>query len=240
MPGGPFDPVVARVPPLDPDVRPWGDVYGRVEGRRGPQPAVVIVHGGPIITAALPPPRQWPVFRHYASLIANQGCLAVTFDDPLHGPADYPASAEAVMAVVEHVRDEPGVDREHIALWAFSGAGLLAADWLKDSHTWLRSVALTYPFLVPPDGWGVDPRFRPVEVAGTTNVDVVLTRVGLESADVARGVDQFVAALPSERLQLIDLPNSAHGFDNQGTTPEEEAGMLRAVRLVTDSVQPRS
>ena len=45
----------------------------------------------------------------------------------------------------------------HLALWFFSGGGLLLADWLRDPPPWLRCIAASYPLLGPLPGWPDDP-----------------------------------------------------------------------------------
>jgi hypothetical protein len=231
------DPFAVAVSPVEPDRRPWAHLYGLVRSMPRPQSAVVLVHGGPVMRDGIASPRDWPVFRGYAALIAAQGSVAVTFDHPLYETTDYPRSARAVLDVVDQVRREPGVAPESIALWAFSGAGLLAADWLRQPPTWLRCVGLTYPMLVPPNGWGVGRRFQPVSDAlATTTVKIVLTRVGREAPDIASGVDAFIAAAPASSLQVVDLPNSSHGFDHHEPTRQAREGISRAVRLVTDAI----
>ena len=67
--------------------------------------------------------------------------------------------------VAEMARADPRVDADRVAIWFFSGGGLLLADWLRRPPGWLRGVAASYPPLAPLPGWEVDTRFRPVETA---------------------------------------------------------------------------
>jgi hypothetical protein len=210
----------------DVDVYPPDDV-SRV------RPAVLLVHGGPVPAEVRPTPRDWPIFRGYASLLAGRGVVAATVDHELHSPVGYPVAAGNVRAAVERLRADPRVDADRLALWFFSGGGLLSADWLREPPAWLRVVALNYPVLAPLPGWPVDPAFRPVDaVAAAGDLPIVLTRVGLENPVVAEGVEAFVAAAAKARLDIVDVPRGQHGFDYLDDDDESRAAVQRAVELV--------
>ncbi|GLY92892.1 alpha/beta hydrolase [Actinoplanes sp. NBRC 103695] len=202
-----------------------------------PVPAILVVHGGPLPAEVRPRPRDWPVFRSYGSLLAARGAMGATVDHGLYSPADCPAAAADIAAAVETLRTDPRVDADRVALWFFSGGGLLSAPWLREPPSWLRCVALTYPLLAPREGWPVDASFRPVEaVAGAGDLPIVLTRAGLEKPDVAAGVEQFVTAAAKARLQIIDVPLGRHGFDYLDDDDDSRAAITRALDLVLAEV----
>jgi dienelactone hydrolase len=180
-----------------------------------------------------PTPRDWPLYRGYGSLAAARGVVGVTVDHRLHSPGAYPSAAADVADAVRTARGLPQVDADRIAIWFFSGGGLLLADWLRTPPDWLCCLAATYPLLAPLAGWPVDPAFRPIEaVTEATTPPIVLTRAGLEHPAVAADVEQFVTAADSARLEVIDVPNGRHGFDMLDHTEESR----RAVELAFDSV----
>ncbi len=182
-------------------------------------------------------PRDWPVYRGYGGQVASRGLVAATVDHRLHGLADYPTAAADVAAAVDLVREDPRVDADRIALWFFSGGGLLIADWLRDPPSWVRCLAASYPILDAPPGMAVDPRFRPVDaVAGAGDLPIVLTRVGLERPVIAATVEAFVAAAPAG-LRVIDVPNGQHGFDNLDHTDESRAAVTAALDAVAGAIR---
>jgi acetyl esterase/lipase len=204
-----------------------------------PRPAVVFVHGGPVPAGLRPTPRDWPIYQGYGSIVAARGAVGVTVDHRLHGTADYPLAAADVVAAVELARTDPRVDADRVAVWFFSGGGLLMADWLRTPPSWLRCVAATYPLLAPLPDWVVDPRFRPVEaVADAGELPVVLTRVGRERPQVAATVETFVAAAGAcgARLEVIDVPHGQHGFDMLDHTDESRSAVERAIDAVRTAV----
>ncbi|MGX8903960.1 alpha/beta hydrolase [Streptomyces netropsis] len=200
-----------------------------------PRPAVVFVHGGPVPADARPTPRDWPAYVGYGRYVASLGTVGVTLDHRLHDLADYERAAEDVAEAVELIRADPRVDGERVALWYFSGGGLLSADWLAAPPPWLRCVAATYPILAPLPNWGLSDRFRPaaaVRAAGP--LPIVLTRVGLESAAIARTVEEFLAAATEceADVEVIDVPLGRHGFETIDHTEQARQAVDRAVRSV--------
>ncbi|MEU1673762.1 alpha/beta fold hydrolase [Streptomyces roseifaciens] len=211
------------------------DPPGAPEADR-PRPAVVFVHGGPVAADAQPTPRDWPAYVGYCRYVASLGAVGAMVDHRLHGLADYARAAEDVAAAVERVRADPRVDGDRIALWYFSGGGLLSADPLAEPPPWLRCVAMTYPVLAPLPGWGmVDARFRPVQaVKRAGRLPVVLTRVGLENEAIAATVGEFLSAAEDCKadVEVVDVPLGHHGFETVDHTEETRGAVDRAVRSV--------
>ncbi|BEL07114.1 hypothetical protein Q0Z83_053050 [Actinoplanes sichuanensis] len=226
-----LQPFVLSVETVGPDRRGSVDVY--LPEAEEPRPAIVFVHGGPVPAELRPTPRDWPVYRGYGSLAATRGVVGVTVDHRLHHPTAYPAAAEDVSEAVRIARESPQVDEDRIAVWFFSGGGLLLSDWLRGAPSWLRCLAATYPLLAPLPGWPVDPAFRPVEaVTGAVTPPIVLTRAGLERPEVAAGVEEFVRAADGTRLDVIDVPNGRHGFDMLDHTEESRNAVFQAFDTV--------
>ncbi|GAB3532022.1 hypothetical protein GCM10027403_03500 [Arthrobacter tecti] len=213
------------------------DVYRPAASSDELLPVIVFVHGGPVPPDLLPTPRDWPVYVGYGSLAAASGAVGVTVDHRLHSIADYPTAADDVAEVVRQARALPGVDPERVALWFFSGGGLLSADWLRDPPEWLRCVALTYPLLAP---LGPVPdldinRFNPAEaVSASGNLPILLTRVGRERPHIAVTVEDFVsrAREASASLEVIDVPEGQHEFDMLDHTAESREAVTQAVDWV--------
>ncbi|WP_042406123.1 alpha/beta hydrolase [Streptacidiphilus carbonis] len=202
----------------------------------GPRPAVVFVHGGPVPPEKRPTPRDSRTFVGYASQAAALGLVGVTLDHRLHGLGDYGRAAEDVAAAVELVRADPRVDADRIALWFFSGGGLLCADWLAAPPRWLRCVAATYPILAPLPNWGMaESRFRPADaVRGAGGLPMVLTRVELEQPEIAATVTEFLAAAEAcgADVELIDVAGAHHGFETIDHTEATRGAVRTALRGV--------
>lgn len=201
----------------------------------GPRPAVVFVHGGPVPAERLPTPRDWPVYSGYGALAAARGLVGVTVDHRLHGLADYPVAAADVVDAIGFAREDPRVDPDRVALWFFSGGGLLLADWLRDRPAWLRCLAASYPLLGVPPGAEVAAGYRPAEaVRSAGRLPIVLTRVGRERPPIAATVDDFLTAAAGHAagLRVIDVPNGQHGFDCLDHTEESRTAVTAALEAV--------
>jgi acetyl esterase/lipase len=216
-----------------------GNVDLYLPGGDGRHPAIVFVHGGPIPPDAAPTPRDWPVYRGYGNLAAASGAVGVTVDHRLHSPSAYPDSARDVADAVAFARAYPRVDPDRVAVWVFSGGGLLLAEWLRDPPPWLRCLAATYPRLVPKKERDVDPRYRPIQaVGGAAGLRFVLTRAGREEPELAGAVEDFLAAgrAAGVDLAVVDVPHGRHGFDMFDHTDESRAAVREATRLVVEAL----
>jgi pimeloyl-ACP methyl ester carboxylesterase len=234
-------PVPAHLRPFPFDVpEPPRDRRGEVDlyvpGGEGPRPAVVFVHGGPVPAGARPRPRDWPTLVGYARLAAAEGVVGATLEHRLHDVADYERAAADVAAGVERLRADPRVDGDRIALWFFSGGGLLATDWLAEPPAWLRCLAAAYPVLAPLPAWGMSgSRFHPARaVTRAGNLPVVLLRAGRETPEIAATVGAFVSAAhdSAARLEVVDVPRGHHGFETLDAPEETRPAMRRAMRSV--------
>ncbi|MFI8946468.1 alpha/beta fold hydrolase [Streptomyces sp. NPDC053750] len=248
-----LEPVDAATPPahlrpflLDvPDVprERHGNVDLYLPDADRPRPAVVFVHGGPVPADARPTPRDWPTLTGYARYAAGCGAVGAVLDHRLHDLGDYARAAADVAAAVELVRADPRVDAERIALWFFSGGGLLAADWLDAPPPWLRCLAATYPVLAPLPNWGLSAtRFHPAHaLANAGALPVVLTRVGLEMPEIAATVEEFLAAAKDcgAEVEVVDVPHGHHAFETVDPTDESREAVHRAMRSVLSLVDGR-
>ncbi|GAB3946012.1 hypothetical protein GCM10029976_072730 [Kribbella albertanoniae] len=190
--------------------------------------AILFVHGGPAPPDPGATPRDWPVFKGYATAAARRGAVAAVVDHSLIGGLDkLSTAADEVEAAIGVLRSDPRVDPDRVVLWFFSGAGLLAGEWLDSRPDWLRGVALTYPLLATPPG--VDDLVNAAEVIGKhKDLPVLLTRAGLERAELAGPVAEFVSA-GGTALDIIDVPKGHHGFDMLDHTEESRAAVTKAL-----------
>jgi len=213
-----------------PDVRV--DRLGEIDLYRPPGTArggaILFVHGGPGPADLEVMPRDWPVYKGYATAAARRGLVAAVVDHSLiRGLDRLVTAADEVEAAVGVLRSDPRVDPDRVGLWFFSGAGLLAGEWLDSRPDWLRFVALTYPLLATPPG--VDDLVTAAEVIGKhKDLPVLLTRAGLEREELAGPVAEFVSA-GGAALDIIDVPKGHHGFDMLDHTEESRAAVTRAL-----------
>jgi dienelactone hydrolase len=220
---------VVRVPPTGTVVeRPDYDLY-RPDGLDDPLPAVVFVPG-PLPAEWPIRARGWPMFQGYGRLVAGRGALGFVLDRPYHAMGDWPAMAEDLAATIEAIRALDEVDAERIAVWAFSGGGLLVGRWLADSPAWLRCLALTYPVLATPDTDGPTP---PADLVRPGR-PLVLTRVGREQPDRRATVEAFLsrADATGTAVRIIDVPDGQHGFDLADHTDQSRRAVIEATDLV--------
>lgn len=197
-------------------------------------PGVVLIHGGPAPSDAgsgggIRPPRTWGVFQSYGELIAASGMVAVTFDHRYIGWAGLDQAAADIEAAVRFAREHAEsfqLDPDRLALWAFSGAGVLLTPYLRQRLPYVRALAAYYPIFDLADFRDVGPELTDELVekyspaAAIRNVrgpvpPLFLGRAGQDSPKLTQGVDRFVTAALAANLPLalMNHPGGRHGFD---------------------------
>lgn len=184
-----------------------------------PAPCVVFVHGP--VGADKPRPRDWPVYQGYGQLAAQSGLVAVVADLDFEDWRASELPTQALRTLVERVRQHEVVDRERLALWAFSAGALLVSPWLSAPPRWLRCVALTYPVIAP---------------IQRVDVSLVVTQVEHEQPEIQAVVDHLVmqAAGP---LEVITVAGGRHGFDFLDPRAESEDAVIQALSFVQRSLR---
>lgn len=216
------------------------DIYAPAEPGEGLLPVILFVPGGPLPPGMEAAPRDWPVFAGYGSLAAANGAIGIVVSHGLNAPTDFAAASDAVAAAAEQARALPGADPDRVALWFFSGSGLLEADWLRGQPDWLRISAASYPVMAPLPGMEVEERFRPVEaLTPDLGIPLLVTRVGLEAPFIAPAVDAFVDRARELELGLdvIDVPDGHHSFDIVDDSDSSRAALQQAMDRVTEALR---
>ncbi|TDQ05837.1 hypothetical protein [Labedaea rhizosphaerae] len=187
-----------------------GDLY-LPEPNAEPRPTIVFVPG--------PTPgdaRGWPVYVGYGRLAVHHGVHAVVAKLGYERMDQAAQVADRLPGVLAAIRARPEV-ADAVALWAFSGAGLLVDRWLAEPPPWLRVVGLTYPV------FGAVPPLAP-------GLPVVLTRAELETPQRLARVDEFSAA--GGEVEVIHAVGGRHGFDLLDHTEESRAAVTAAMAAV--------
>ena len=199
-------------------------------------PAIVFVHGGPVRPEATP--KEWPVYRGYGSMTARLGLVGVAFNHPFHDVDRMDDAGAEVARVLGLVRRHERVDPDRIGLWAFSGAGLFAGRFVDHPPQWLRAVALTYPDCRRDDDpdW---PTSLAEAVEHSSDLPILLTRVGREQPDLAEVVEELVQSArgAAANLTVIDVPHGDHGFDHAEPTDQSRAAVEDAMAWMASTLR---
>ncbi|WP_285661229.1 alpha/beta hydrolase [Actinorhabdospora filicis] len=198
----------------------------------GPRPAVIMLHGGPVNPAWPASPRDWLGYRGLGAQIASRGYVGVVVDHGLHSFGHYPQAWADCRAAIDAVRADPRVDGDRIVVWVFSGGGPFVVPLHTERVEGLRAVALTYPLLAHPElaeGFDV---LDAIDALGA--LPLIFTRVGLEHPPLVDGQEKFLAAAAERdfELDLIDVPNGHHGFEQIDHTEESREALERAFELI--------
>ena len=195
-------------------------------------PAVIFVHGGPI-PADFTPPTQWGAFVSYGELAAASGLVGVTFNHRLFALADFDKSQADVAAAIDYVRShatELNVDADRIALWYFSGGGLLMTPMLLDRPDYVRCMLAFYAYLQP-----VEMQVR----SKGAGLPIFIARAGLDQRMINETIDSFVqeALAGNAMLEVMNHPAGRHGFDVLDDDERSREIIARAVAFAQAHVR---
>ena len=206
------------------------DVYSPPGPPNSRQPAVVFIHGGYLPPNLLTKPKEWGVYVSYGQLLAASGLVGITFNHRFYGWNSLSDSQSDVADLIEYVRanaDTLGIDKDRIALWAFSGGGPFLSQALRDSPVYIRCLVSYYALL---DLQGLR---KDIPAAITDEIlnehspvyqlsrnerkraPIFIARAGLDNPVLNAGVERFVHEALSKNM-TIDLsnhPEGHHGFD---------------------------
>jgi dienelactone hydrolase len=191
------------------------------------RPAVIFVHGGPVPLG--PSVKDWSVFVSWGQLAAASGFVGITFNHRFNSAQLAPEADKDVADLVAYVRKNAadlGVDRDRMAIWAFSGGGLFLARWVGEPPLFVRALVSYYAVLdirEPPSGQpdklSSEVRAQLSAVArlatATRPVPLLIARAGQDNPFINGTVDAFVAEALKQNLpfELLNHPDGRHAFD---------------------------
>jgi len=192
------------------------DLYAPAGASR-PRPAVILIHGGPVPVSGA---RRWGMFVSYGEMLAALGLVGIVFDHRFVAPDRLPEAAADTADLVRYVREHAaslGVDKERLALWAFSGGGPLLAATVRQRPSWCKLI-VGYYALMEFGGIANADEYSVVAALGddgATAPPMLLVRAGLDNPALNATIDRLVAAaIPAgATVDLLTHPTGHHAFD---------------------------
>jgi len=190
------------------------DVYRPADATPGAsRPVVILIHGGPVPPGASA--KNMGVFLSYGEMLAAAGLGAVTFSHRFYGAsalADAAGDVEAAVAYVRSHAEELGIDRDRVALWAFSGGGPFLSQSLRERWPFVRAIVAYYAVLdlqVPAPG-------AESGITDETRRELSpLHHLATGGEQTPPTIDRFVqeALARNASLELMTHPAGQHAFD---------------------------
>ena len=208
------------------------DVYTPPKLQKGEKrPAVFFVHGG---TPLENRPKDWGVFASWGKLVGTSGMVGVVFTHRMGFPKPEFALAESDLNdAINYVRnnaDALNVDKDRIALVAFSAGGPLLSVAMRDTPPYLRGIVGIYSFLDIQQSEMHKRRISDAEILKKYSPisyiapnaarlpPIFIARAGLdEIPGLNNAADRFVTEALSKNVNIEVMNHAAgvHGFDNQ-------------------------
>jgi acetyl esterase/lipase len=191
------------------------------------KPAIVLIHGGPVA----PPmsPKDWGVYVSYGKMAAASGFVGIAFNHRFYGSKEAADATDDIDAAIAHVRSNAEslrVDKDRLAIWAFSGGGTFLSRPLAQRPAFVRALVAYYATLdnrVPPPGVPnvlSDEERRALSPAaqlapGAAFPPMLIARAGRDHPALNATIDTFLkeALTAGVPLELLNHPTGQHGFD---------------------------
>src|SRR5262249_46785723 len=213
-------------------------------------PLVILISGGGLEGA----PRDFRdagVYQSYGRILAASGLAAIPYTKRYsRGPAGTTNGAEDTRDLVSYVREHAAdlkIDKDRIALWAFSAGGLMLAPFMKEPPAHIRALICFYCVSdLSPDTWAGLPGVTPVQVeraipafssanqiqaADRATTPIFIGRAGLDSPGLNRTIDRLIheALAKNAPLEVWNHPTGRHGFDIIDDNPRSREIICRAI-----------
>jgi acetyl esterase/lipase len=207
------------------------------------RPAVIFIHGG---AGAEFNPKNWGIYTSWGRLIAASGMVGVTFTHRLGFPKTLVLeAADDVSAAIAYVRanaDSLNIDKDRIALAAFSAGGPMFSTFLREKPQYVRCLVAVYAFMdiqqssphresETPETLG---KFSPINYLDGDAAKlppIFIARAGRDEIPTMNdSIDRFIAKAIAKNIN-IDVANhreGVHGFDNQ-TDDERSREILKRI-----------
>ena len=190
---------------------------------------VLFLHGGPLAASGERPwPKEWRVFQDYGILAAANGIAGVVIN---HRYIGYEGLVQAMADVqqAQHFLVDRGagfgLNGQNIAVWAFSGAGMLLSALLREEMNTPSCLVAFYPMLDLthiPQAADVYSDEELIALSPLSHIETIpaslpmyLARAGRDRPGLNRALDTFVkqALYHNLDLEMRNLPQATHGFD---------------------------
>lgn len=211
-------------------------------------PAVVFIHGGPLPDNLATPPTRWGQFISYGQLAAASGLVGVTFNHRLYGLDRFPDAESDLADLISYIRkhgESLGIDKDHIALWAFSGGGPLLSLAMREPRPYIRCLVSYYALLDLPAIRKLIPdsvtdetlrHFSPAHILATTGTipPMFIGRAALDHPGQNVAVDRFlqVALARNLPITLANHPAGHHGFDIEDHDQQSRAIICETLEFI--------
>lgn len=226
------------------------DVYRPANSAKAKLPAIFFIHGGFLPANLKTKPTEWNVFVSYGRLAAAAGYVGVTFNHRLYGSwASVENSTNDLADAISYVRnnaDSLGVDKDRIALWAFSGGGPLLTLAMKDPQPYIRCL-ISYYGLLDLQHTDLDERgtisdqalvefslVHQIETSSKPIAPMFIARMGQDMPHIKESVDRFlpIALAKGATLTLSNDPEGHHGFDVDNDSDASRAVIRQTMEFV--------
>jgi len=232
------------------------DVY-RPAKSRTKLPAILFVHGGFLPADLLTEPTDWTIFADYGRLVAASGFVGVVFNHRLYDSwASVETSTSDLADAIAYMRsnaDVLGVDKDRIALWAFSGGGPLLSLAIRDPQPYIRCIVSYYALLdltasaTESRGGSSEQElleYSPLQQLQTSTkplAPMFIARMGQDHPNITASVDHFlpVALAKNMTLTVSNDPEGHHGFDIEDNTDASRAVIGQTMEFVKEHLPGR-
>ncbi len=215
--------------------------------------AVFFIHGG---TPLENRPKDWGVFGSWGKLIGASGMVGVVFTHRMGFPKPEMVLAESDLTdAINYVRsnaDALNVDKDRIALVAFSAGGPLLSVPMRETPPFIRGLVAFYSFLdiqqseMHRRGVGdaeILKKYSPLFYLAPNAArlpPILIARAGLDQIPgLNTAADRFITEALSKNapIEVMNHPAGIHGFDNQTNDARSKEIIRRTLDFLRENLE---
>jgi acetyl esterase/lipase len=234
------------------------DAYLPADGK--PHPVVVLISGGGIEGAPYDF-RDAGVYQSYGRVLGASGFVAITYSKRYaRGPEGTSKGAEDTRDMIAYVREHSEalrIDKDSMALWAFSAGGLMLAPFLRETAAYVRGIVCFYCVSdVTENSWsGVEgvkqeqveraaaeySSANAVHAADHAFPPILVGRAGLDSPQLNETIDRLMREALAKNLsiELWNHPTGRHAFDILDDNARSREIIRRAIEFLRTNLNSK-
>jgi len=174
-----------------------------------PQPAVILIHGGPVSADIPVKPKDWKLYSDYGKLLASKGITAVVINHRIFDKENITQSRSDVLASITFIKANAGhygLNSNSVGLWMFSLGGKHFDFFAQQKDSSVKAMISFYGVLSTERQTSDPTGYIPPQL---------IVRSGMDKPELLSVTDAYIskALQLNHPVEVVNHKNGVHAFD---------------------------